>query len=554
MGLFEKIKGTAAYRNKMAPATARLQSIAHSASFIQAVGKEAADQLSDIAVSLRDTYESEFVDDELEAYSKLKGLKPLLKRKTKDGRKIYDVMKSTAIEQNLGIRNFYEDMYYLSEMLETDLDMESMDPSSVSPKTDIPGERSWANYCKAHLTDIPYSLKGKADHLSKALLSAFLAGERDRNPDAKEVPFSVPSARKLVESISKKPLFKQISKDPILMDKLLKEGAKDPSILFDTAVRMKRPFYHTPKATAHNILGNLQKMLPLLDGPQTHDSKWKDLYESIQSIDLNDPEKSGEKKLQEILEKTEASMKGKKSLRRSQADRNAFDQSMDVLAELAKCNDVTRAAALKLVDRTNEVRFGHSKTSHHLSLREFGMSRLPRHTNSTDVNLVSVYRDNLSYKAKEPEKRYVRNIFQPYPMQDFTLLERVPKGTMELKVRDGIKSCREFASDQELSKVEAAGQLTSVLALSDCQMYYHERKEIGKSTVVFDSNQFMQKTAEYMVDPAVQKLAEQMRDPNERKKYTIGGGDSFSFDADKLKERLAEVKKEMEKPGPAPTL
>lgn len=58
MGLFEKIKGTAAYRNKMAQTTARLQTIAHSASFIQAVGKEAADQLSDIAVSLRDTYES----------------------------------------------------------------------------------------------------------------------------------------------------------------------------------------------------------------------------------------------------------------------------------------------------------------------------------------------------------------------------------------------------------------------------------------------------------------------------------------------------------------
>ena len=53
---------------------------------------------------------------------------------------------------------------------------------------------------------------------------------------------------------------------------------------------------------------------------------------------------------------------------------------------------------------------------------------LPRHTNSTDVDLVSVYRDNLSYKAKEPEKTYTPGLpsIAPHASAQIPLAFTVP--------------------------------------------------------------------------------------------------------------------------------
>lgn len=267
----------------------------------------------------------------------------------------------------------------------------------------------------------------------------------------------------------------------------------------------------------------------------------------LQTIALSEPFVNAVgKKLQEILDNTTAFMKGKKSLRSTEEERKAFDQSLDILAELGKCNGHTKAAAQQLLDRTNEVRIGHNSDYVTTTLGSYGEKNIAKHTNLEDEETVSRYQAKFA-KPKQPVgKEYVHRVFEPYPDQDFTQLERVPKGIAAIKVRHAIQACNDFMSDKQMSKPEAANQLATILALSECQMYFRERKTIGMSDVVINSADYNVAYMKYMTDPALQKLSEKYRDPAERKKSSSGTMDSFTLAVDKLKKEYKEMKQELE--------
>ena len=551
MGVYEKIMKDPHYSKLMSVAAGVLQTLSNTASLKESLGEKDADTFSDIAYTLSDTY-SHYESNAKEGIALAKSLKSFLRKKDANGRKYYDALKTAAVESGIPMKTFYESLYYLDDKLEVGLDLPSLDRESVPPKTRIQGERSWENYCKAHLTGLPYTQKGKADYLAKALTGAFFAGERSRNPNAAETPFSTSAARKYTEQIKKMPVFKQLCKDPQAIDRLLKEGAEDPAKLFDTAVRMHEPFYQIPKEKAAEVLEKLKAMQPLMDGPDEHDEKWKALQDSISEIDLEDPQKSGTLKLKEIFNNTCAYMKGKKSLRKTEEGRRCFDQSMDILAELALCGEHAEAAAQSVIDRTNEVRLGHNKNYDEISLKDFGANKILNHMNRQDEELAQEYRDTLIARNGLPaEKKRNIKVFEDLPELDFTLLEPLPKGKLNsaMKVKDAVVECRPFASDAPLSFNDAKDQVAMILALSECQMFFKKSRENGKSAVMFDSMEYMPKFNNYMQDKTVHELAKKCMSPEGRRPYINGIGKEDALDAKKLREDYAQVKKEME--GPA---
>jgi len=559
MSTYDKIDKDPFYRTRMAAVYGRWQKLADSGAFetaFGAAGAEAKEQLKNILYGAQDAYGSDSVEGAKEGITEAQKMKSFLSRKLPGGKTYYDALKKAAKDQKIPMKTFFEDLHFMNEKLDMGLDMPKLDKDLVVPKVRNIGEYNWENYAKAHLVSLPYSPKQKQEYLAKAMAGAFLAGEKKRNPNAKETPFSLASARNAAKYIMDKPGFKRLTADPSKVDKLLAEGAKDPDKLFDEAVRVNRPFYNIGRDKTREILSNLKKMQPLMDGADAYDSKWAALQESISSIDLksNDPALSGEMKLQEILNRTTDFMKGKKSLRKSEEHRNCFDQSLDVLAELAKGSAQAEAQAQVLIDRTNEVRKGHNKDHKPIGLRSYGMSNVWKHTNSEDDKLVEDYYNGLKYEDGEKPliQRRTRYVFEEYPEGgDFSLLKRAPKGISPKKVRRGARDLHEFLEDKPLSHDDVKTYLAGIFSLSDCQMYFREAREIGKSDVVFDEGQYAAGILTYLADPGMDALATKYASPEARRALSGGSEDILSIKAGKivhLKEELEAYRKEAEGP------
>ena len=82
-----------------------------------------------------------------------------------------------------------------------------------------------------------------------------------------------------------------------------------------------------------------------------------------------------------LFKNNEDYMKGKKSIRRNQDGRNRFDQSLDVLSELAKVSDYAKDKAETLVDRINEVRKTKPGDRNGVSLSNYGADKQAAHVN-----------------------------------------------------------------------------------------------------------------------------------------------------------------------------
>jgi len=552
MSIYDKIRADENYRKYMSGPVARLQTLAHAAEF-KAIrpgrGSELTEEdvLTDIASALSDTYGSLDSGEIKAGITNGRKLASFLKKRNRDGKSYFDIMREEALANGIAIQTFYEDMYYLDDVLELGLDIPSLDRKSVPEKYEIKEGMGWDEYSYAHLVNIPYSMKGREDYLARALTGAFLAGEKKRNENATEVPFTLKNAERLTKQIKDKPVFRQLCKDPDKVKAMLAEGREDPDRLFNMSVSLTRPFYATTREKRKEILERLKNMEPLLDGPTSKDEKWSRLHASIRSIDLSDPEKSGERKMQEILNNVTDYMKGRKSLRKSKNLQNRFDQAMDVLAELAGANEFAQSAAQILVDRTNEVRLGHDRDYDRISLKQFGARRIAGHTNTKDRFLVKNYQDTVEPRKapRREEKRYKANIFEPYPELDAKLLERQPKGIAPMEVKDATSELTGFALGGEMSQRESLEMLSNILALSECQMYVREGRRTGETKVVFDSGKFMELSGKYMNDPAVKQLAGRLTDPDERRNYMNSEDDCLDFNLDKMRSDIDGIRKEI---------
>ena len=570
MSTYDDIQKDPFYRTNMAAMFGRWQKMAESDAFAAAFGAqsgEAKERLMDILHGMQDIYGANYVEDAKDGLKEGQKMKSFLSRKLpadnaagrRNEQSFYDALKQVAKQNKVPMKTFFEDLHYMNEKLDLGLDMKKLDPELVVPKVKNLGEYNWTNYAKAHLIAPPYSPKQKQEYLAKAMAGAFLAGEKKRNPNAKETEFSKANAATMTKYIAEKPLFKKLCADRKTVDRLLAEGAKDPDRLFDDAVRIRRPFYKIGTEKCRGILQNLQKMQPLMDGADEYDAKWRALQESISSIDLtsNEPAKSGELKLQEILDKTADFMKGKKSLRKSEEHRNCFDQSLDVLAELAKGSPQAEAQAQVLVDRINEVRKGHDSKYQNIGIRSYGVNNVWKHSNSEDDKLIDDYYNGIKYKGgvKPKIRRYSRNVFEGYPMNDFSLLERVPKDINAKKVRRGARDLNEFlkakddkGNDYKMPLEDVKAHLAGILSLSDCKMYFREAKTIGHSDVVFDEDAYNAGIFPYVMDPAIGALARKYATLEARRQLSGGSEDVLDINIKQLKKDYADARKEYGEP------
>ncbi len=572
------------YETAMAGVAGHLQTLSMSRTFEDAVGQEEADELSQFAELLRFSFASPSLETREKAFTQLYDLPAYLKKTCPDGKTYLDKLKDAAEKdpRGLGAAALYDDLALLDSKLRMGLDLPPL--KKAEPKKGA--DKTWREYTRMHLTDVPHAPEKKAEYLSKAMVGAVLAARNVVAPKGEAMPFELETARDTAKQLQKLPVFQQLCKNPTKVRQLLAAGKEDQGKLVLAAGQIQRPFSQCSKEQCRSILEKLKQMEPMMDSPQGRSEKWERFRESIRTIDLNDPENSGEKKLQEILDKTVDYTKGKKSLRRKQADQNCFDQSLDVLSVLAEGGEYARLAAQAVVDRTNEVRLGHDKDYNKISLKGYGLKHIAEHTNVKDRETLKAFENSFV----RPKGTLKRTGFQVKREDDPSALEPVPKGlkTGAYTLKDAMWDCEKLASGETLSEFEAKGDVAAALALAETQVYYrasHGGKKKGiilsANHLVIDAEAYTQKKIALLSDPALEQLAKKYQDPEARKalfppasppkKHEPKGvgeapapedprgevsyrPDIRSLKIEKLQEELAEIRRTMEQPEAAPAL
>ena len=417
-------------------------------------------------------------------------------------------------------KDLYSDLYYLDKTVGFGLNMARRYPKSVVKPADLSKVKSWQGYLDAQLNSVPLDPAQQKEHLAKVLVGAFQAGRSSARsilggPAAPAKPFSASKAADYVKQLKEQPAFKHACKDPTLVKELLTPDPKHPHKQFNAMMNMFRPFGNIEPAHSRQVLENLQKMLPYLDKDAGRSSKWKDFTKSIRTIDLNDPNQSGEKKLQEIYDATCAYMKGKKSLRDDEDQQMRFDQSLDVLAVLAEAGPYAKLAANSVVDRINEVRLGHDKDYDEISLKEYGMRGLSQHTHvpAAKPKGLDVLPENHAFMEWVPPKQ--RKHMEPLPY--------------------AAEYIEPLYSTEPISEMDAVTALSMAIALSRQRVYYFNsirgeqlpkkleahirtggRAVVCGSDVDTDAMMLSQ-------DPAVIAMAKRYTDPEARKELFRNG-------------------------------
>ena len=232
--------------------------------------------------------------------------------------------------------------------------------------------KSWKNYRLIHLRGADPEQPDFKENLAKSIVSTFQIAR----PKADQDQFSVKLARSQAKQLMNLPTFKTFCDSPRMVRKYL-----NGDNLFQACGGLFRPFHLTDRDKGCEILQALKKMPEKMDDPENQPKEWKNLIKTLKSLDpyVNDEEQ--EKQMQAVYDATAAYMKGRKSVRSTEEERNQFDQSMDVLATLAKGNDFAKVAANVLVDRTNEVRDRIFHKHQPISLSNYGEDKLDQHTN-----------------------------------------------------------------------------------------------------------------------------------------------------------------------------
>lgn len=417
-------------------------------------------------------------------------------------------------------KDLYTDLYYLDKTVGFDLNLPRRLPRSVVKPADLSKVKSWQGYLDAQLNAVPYDPAQRKEHLAKVLVGAFQAGRSTAKsilggPADPAKPYSASKAADYVKQLQEQPAFKHACKDPTLVQELLTADPKRPHKQFNAMMNMFRPFGNIEPEKSRQTLEKIQKMLPYLDKDAGRSSQWKDFTKSIRAIDLNDPNQSGEKKLQEIYDKTCVYMKGKKSLRGDEDQQKRFDQSLDVLAVLAEAGPYARLAANAVVDRINEVRLGHDKNYKGIKLEQYGLKGLSRHTHVPAA------------KTKALDPLPVHNAFLEWaPANRRKRMEPLPYVG---------KYAEPLYSTEPISEMDARTAIATAIAVSRRQVYYFNsipseqldqfmetKIRLGGRAVV-DSSGLDMEALMLTQDPAVIAMAKRYTDPEARKELFRNG-------------------------------
>ena len=400
----------------------------------------------------------------------------------------------------------YDDLYYLNDKLRFGMDLPALLPDSAVKQPDLNSIHSWQEYLEAMQASVPHGPEEKKDCLARVLVGAFQA----RCADAKNIPgrsaaqakpFSEKRAENYVKQLKDSKIFKKLCESPERVQELLKKDPKQPYKQFNTLMNVFRPFGNVSPAQSREVLQRLQNMLPYMDEARwRRSSEWKELIKSIQTIDLYDPQKSGEKKLQEIYDKTCAYMKGKKRMRDSEEKQNRFDQAMDVLSVLAESGPYAKMAAEIVVDRIREVRSEYDERKADIKLKQFGAGKVATHSN------------------RKPRLNGMEPIPEPanfLPVYDKRQADVYP-------IRDLNSWIAPICSKEEVTLDDLKAAVAYCVCLSKRQMYYLPgyiedagiRSKIMKyGRVVIDGNNLDQEAIDVMThDPNVKALAQKLYD------------------------------------------
>ena len=253
---------------------------------------------------------------------------------------------------------------------------DSKRPYVPSP-LDVPTEeKSWKNYRLIHLRGVDPEQENFQENLAKSIVATFQMTRPQNQQDA----FSVKLARSQAQQLMNLPTFKTFCQYPSMVRKYL-NGDK----LFQACGGLFRPFHLTDKDKGIEILQALKKMPEKMDDPKGQSREWNTLIKTLKNIDPYVDDAEQEKQMQAVYDATAAYMKGRKSVRSTQEEQNQFDQSMDVLATLAKANDFAKVAANVIVDRTNEVRGRIFHKHQPVSLGNYGEDKVEQHMNQDRV-------------------------------------------------------------------------------------------------------------------------------------------------------------------------
>ena len=523
------------FKTAMAGPTARMQSLVSSPEFKEALysgpiddeptkeqkqeirfANKASDALTWSIEAFGDAYGSYSDTQAVEGVRQSHQFKELLGTRGPNGGTFYDAMKAAAIKQGK-LDTFYNDMAYIDHAFQMGIDLPKRDPESVK-KAHPEHTTTWADYKREHLDNVPHEPEAKKDYLAKVLVSAFEEGVTP----VRQRPFSPDRAEKFAKQLKEQPVFKKFCEDPGRVNDLLKNDPSKPGKHYNALMNMYRPFGNISKEKANSVLRKIKGMLPYMEGKEAHNNKWKELVESIETIDLDDPNNSGEKKLQELFDKTTGYEKGRKSLRKKEVERKCFDQSMDVLAELAKCGQYAKAAAETVVDRTNEVRLGHDRNYSKIGLGDFGASKIVKHTNKRQSRFAT---DELpEYPSMLP------------PMPEKQLGKASPVG-------EYTELLEPLASDRQLNDLEAVQAVATAIALSKTPVYFYNvkpdradmqraLKQGGKAVV--NGTRLQMSIMTLQNDPEVQKIAKKYKDPEARKVLFKDGRPQDALVTDKI--------------------
>lgn len=355
----------------------------------------------------------------------------------------------------------YTDLYYLDETLGLGLDMPRLDPGSVVKEPSLSLVSSWQEYYEAQLQRIPHSPAARKDRLANVLVGAFQVGRQsaaDILPADPPRPYSQKLAKEYAKQLKETPMFRKLCKDPQRVKELLTPDPKRPNKQFNAMLYMFRPFGNVKPEKGREVLQTLKNMLPLMDPPEGRSKEWRALYESIRSIDPLKLPEDPEKKLQEIYDKTNAYMKGKKSLRRNEELQNRFDQCLDVLSVLAGSGPYAKLAAEAVVDRVNEVRIGHDVSYKAIRLAQFGKEPIKRHKNH------AVIAKGLDVLPKDLK------LLPLFQKMDQNNPERYRSFT---PLREYTEYLPPLYSDEEVLPVTLQNAIATAIVLSQKQVYYY---------------------------------------------------------------------------------
>ena len=416
------------------------------------------------------------------------------------------------------LNDLYDDLYYLDNRMLLGLDMPKLAPESAVKQPSLKNVKSWSGYLEAMRTaPVPHDPDRKAEHLAKLLMGAYQAGRVTAKsitggPAPQPKPFTLSRAERYVKQIREEPVFKRLCKDPRLMNELMTQDPKRPHKQFNAMMNMFRPFGNAAPAKSREVLQKLQNMLPYMDPKRGRSSEWKALVDSIERIDLNNPQQSGEAKLQEIYEKNCAYMKGKKSLRSGKSKQNRFDQSMDVLAVLAEAGPYAKLAAEAVVDRVNEVRRGNRQDT--VELRSFGQQKIASHAN----------RASLQVKGMDPLPEYSASL----PELPETLRTRA------IPVSYAAEEIAPLFSPNEITENEAYNALATAFGLATQQVYYdpgtapdgmrelETKLKLGGRAVV-DETKLTNAILTQCADPVLRMMAKKLTQPEARRALLRNG-------------------------------